>query len=81
MLRISYNLKHMKKLLLYMVFTHSALAVAVQTPKTELYDLIKKILSDSTVYEEIGDWAVGQPKKIPVKWNANKLEMSERHQY
>ena len=50
-----------------MVFTHSALAVAVQTPKTELYDLIKKLLIDSIVYEEVGDWALGQPKKISSK--------------
>lgn len=42
-----------------------------------MYDLVKKLLSDSTVYEEVGDWAVGQPKKFPVKWNADKLEMSE----
>lgn len=53
----------MKKLLLYMVFTHSALAVAVQTPKTELYDLIKKLLSDSIVYEEVGGLGFRSAKK------------------
>lgn len=41
-----------------------------------MYDLIKKLLYDSTGYENVGDWAVGQPKKYPVKWKADKIEMS-----
>lgn len=45
--------------------------------KTELYDLIKKLLYDSTGYENVGDWAVGNPKKYPVKWNADKIDMSD----
>ncbi|HSN60580.1 MAG TPA: hypothetical protein VLR49_06580, partial [Ferruginibacter sp.] len=50
---------------------------AAQTTKTELYDLIKEILYDSTGYENVGDWGVGQPKKFPVKWKADRIEMSE----
>lgn len=47
-----------------------------QTPSTELYDLVRKLVTDSTGYENIGDWAVGNPKKYPVKWKADKIEMS-----
>ncbi len=47
-----------------------------QVPKTELYDLIKKLLYDSTGFENIGDWAVGKPKKYPVSWQSDKIEMS-----
>ncbi len=67
----------MKKLLLYFVFACSNIAASAQTSKTELYDLIKKLIPDSTGYENVGDWSVGQPKKFPVKWKADKIEMSE----
>lgn len=49
---------------------------SAQVPKTELYDLIKKLLYDSTGFENIGDWAVGKPKKYPVSWQSDKIEMS-----
>ena len=55
----------------FIVFTMSA-----QTGRTELYDLIKKLLYDSTGYENVGDWAVGKPAKYPIKWKADKIEMS-----
>ncbi|MFT3981245.1 MAG: hypothetical protein QM687_12290 [Ferruginibacter sp.] len=48
-----------------------------QTPKTELYDLIKKLWMDSTGYESMGDWAVGNPRKYPVKWKEDRVVMSE----
>ncbi len=67
----------MKKLLLYIILTCSIVTASAQSTKTELYDLIKKLLYDSTGYENVGDWAVGQPKKFPVKWKADKIEMSE----
>ncbi len=67
----------MKKLLLYIILTCSTVTASAQSTKTELYDLIKKLLYDSTGYENVGDWAVGQPKKFPVKWKADKIEMSE----
>jgi hypothetical protein len=53
------------------------LAVYSQPAKTELYDLLKKLLYDSTGYENVGDWGVGQPKKFPVNWKADKIEMSD----
>lgn len=61
----------------YLLFAFTALTSAAQTPKTELYDLIKKMLYDSTGYENVGDWGVGQPKKFPVKWKADRIEMSD----
>ncbi|MES2776685.1 MAG: hypothetical protein V4722_21080 [Bacteroidota bacterium] len=67
----------MKKLLLYTFFAPGAISVSAQTTKTELYDLVKKLVTDSTGYENIGDWAVGKPKKYPVIWKADKIEMSE----
>jgi hypothetical protein len=66
----------MKKLILLIIMAGSVFAANAQPAKTELYDLIKKLLTDSTGYENIGDWAVGNPKKFPVKWKADKIEMS-----
>lgn len=51
--------------------------VSAQSPKTELYDLIKKLIPDSSAYEEVGDWSVGEPKKYPVKWQADNIVMSD----
>ena len=67
----------MKKLLLYLLFACITCTSGAQTIKTEMYDLIKKLLSDSTGFENVGDWAVGQPKKFPVKWKTDGIEMSE----
>jgi hypothetical protein len=66
----------MKKLLL-IIFIHGILFPAsAQTGKTELFDLIKKLLYDSTGYENVGDWSVANEKKYPVKWKSDRLEMS-----
>jgi hypothetical protein len=67
----------MRIFILYLLFTCSALTASAQSPKNELYDLIKKLINDSTGYENVGDWAVGQPKKFPVKWNEDRIIMSE----
>jgi hypothetical protein len=67
----------MKKLLLLITICCGAITVPAQSVKTELYDLIKKLLVDSSGYENVGDWAVGSPKKFPVKWKADKIEMSD----
>lgn len=45
--------------------------------KTELSALLKKIICDSSGYENAGDWAVGNAKKFPVKWKEDRLIMSE----
>ncbi len=67
----------MKKLLFYLALSCSALNAIAQSPKTELYDLLVKLMYDSTGYENVGDWAVGKPKKFPVKWKAERIEMSD----
>lgn len=67
----------MKLLILYILISCSTVAATAQSPKTELYDLIKKLLADSTGDENVGDWAVGQPKKFPVKWKDDRVEMSD----
>ncbi len=48
-----------------------------QAKKTELYDLVKKFMADSTGYGSFGDWAVGSPKTYPVKWQEDRVTMSD----
>jgi len=67
----------MKKLVSISALWCMAIAAAAQAPKTELYDLIKKIAYDSTGYENVGNWAVGAPKTFPVKWQDDKITMSD----
>lgn len=67
----------MKKISFYLLLCTTGITAAAQPVKTELYELIKKLLTDSTGYENVGNWAIGQPKKFPVKWKADKIEMSE----
>ena len=66
----------MKKLLVCFLFGFNMLNTYGQSSKIELYNLIKSLLFDSTGYENVGDWAVGNPKKFPVAWKADKIEMS-----
>ena len=55
----------MKKLLLLISVSFGYLAVAAQAPKTELLRPDKKkMLTDSTGYENIGDWGCGAAQKI-----------------
>lgn len=67
----------MKTFVLLFIVCSMATTTYSQAPKVEFYDLIKKLLYDSTGYDNVGDWAVGQPKKYPVKWKADQIEMSE----
>ena len=79
----------MKKLLIAIWAVIFAGTLSAQVKKTtsgtkpslnksvELYDLIKKLWVDSTGYSEVGDWAVGNPKKFPVKWKEDRIIMSE----
>ena len=66
----------MKQIVALLLFLTAWLAAFAQVPKTEVYDLVKALITDSTGYENVGDWAVGQPKKLPVKWRNDKIEMS-----
>ena len=48
-----------------------------QTKKTELFDLIKIFVQDSSEYPTTGDWAVGEPKTFPVQWESDRIIMSD----
>ncbi len=67
----------MKRFLLSVLFIYSSVAVSAQTQKIELYDMIKKLIPDSSGYENVGDWSVGSPKQFPVKWESENLTMSD----
>ncbi len=67
----------MKKLLLNIAILCTAFTATAQSPKTELYDLIKKLLTDSTGYENVGDWNAGAQKNFPVKWKEDRVQMSD----
>lgn len=66
----------MKKLLLVTIICCYYVTAMAQPVKTELYDLIKKLLPDSTGFDNVGDWGVGNPKKFPVLWKNDRVEMS-----
>ena len=68
--------KSMKKIL-FILLAVCSIKASAQLPKVELYDLVKKLLYDSTGYSNVGDWAVGQPKRFPVKWNEDRVIMSD----
>lgn len=70
------KLDHMKATLVMLMTCFTAL-VNGQVSQTNLYDLIRSLLYDSTGYENVGDWGVGAPDKFPVKWEADRIEMSE----
>lgn len=67
----------MKKTVLCILVAFTACGALAQTTKVELYDLVKKLSYDSTGYENVGDWAVGLPKKFPIKWKTDRIEMSD----
>ncbi len=67
----------MKKIILYIVLGFISSSISAQSVKTELYELVKKLIPDSTGYENVGDWGVGKPKKFPIKFKEDRLIMSE----
>ncbi len=64
------------KELLTLLLLSTGLSVYAQ-PQTELYDLLKKFIYDSTGFSNVGDWAVGNAKKYPVKWKEDRIIMSD----
>lgn len=66
----------MKKILLATIIAIAGVSANAQT-KTELYDLVKKFLYDSTGYSNTGDWNIGQSKTFPVKWKEDRIIMSD----
>ncbi len=66
----------MQKFLIILLACLTGISLNAQPAKTDLYDFIKAFLYDSTGYENVGDWATGKPKKYPVKWETQHVEMS-----
>jgi hypothetical protein len=67
----------MRFIFLFIMLPAIKWSVTAQATKTGLYDLIKNLMYDSTGYENVGDWAVGDAKKYPVKWKDDGIIMSE----
>jgi hypothetical protein len=67
----------MKKLALSILLSCITVIISAQSYKIELYDFIKKLLYDSTGYENVGSWAVDEPKKYPVAWKTEGIVMSD----
>jgi len=67
----------MKKLILSVLLSCITIMIAAQSRKTDIYDLFKKLVCDSTGFENVGDWAVGEPKQFPVTWKTDNLVMSD----
>ncbi|MEI9958305.1 MAG: hypothetical protein WDM90_18825 [Ferruginibacter sp.] len=65
-----------KAILLFSLFVFSSYSFS-QTRKVVLFDLVKKLVQDSTPYASVGDWAVGKPNTYPIKWKADKVEISD----
>jgi hypothetical protein len=62
---------------IFCILIFSTVSASAQSPKIELYNLIKQLLTDSSGYENVGDWSVGKPKKFSVKWQEDRIVMSE----
>jgi hypothetical protein len=67
----------MKQLFLSAFFICCTTIMYAQQPKPTLYDLVKSLVTDANGYENVGDWAVDNPKKFAVKWKENKITMSD----
>lgn len=48
-----------------------------QTKKTELYNLVKVFVQDTSEYETVGDWSANETDAKTVKWTSDHLEMSD----
>lgn len=49
----------------------------VYSQKTELYDLVNKLIPDSSGHENVGSWGIGKSRIYPVAWKANHIERSK----
>lgn len=70
-------MNNMRFIFLFLMLLAIKSPVSAQTTKIGLYDLIKNFMYDSTGYENVGDWAVDNPKKYPVKWKDDGIIMSD----
>jgi hypothetical protein len=62
---------------LFSIFLFAFVHVSGQTKKSDLFNLIKKISLDSSRYESVGDWSISKTSAYPIKWQSDRLEMSD----
>lgn len=67
----------MKAFFIFLAASFLSYQANAQASQTTLYNLVKQFAYDSTGYTNVGDWAIGKPKRFPVKWKADRIEMSE----
>lgn len=67
----------MKNIVISFILLITTFSAFSQAKKTELYDLVKNFVADSTLYASPGDWAVGLPATYPVQWKTDRIEMSD----
>lgn len=67
----------MKAGLIATAFCLILLSARAQKGSTELYELLKGFMYDSTGYENVGEWAVDNPSKFPVSWESDGIIMSQ----
>ena len=51
--------------------------VSYAQKQVELFSLIKSFIPDSSEYSAVGDWAVGKPATYWVKWESDRVTMSD----
>ena len=67
--------KFMRSIFIVLILAASSVSFS-QTRGTELSTLITKLITDSTGFENVGDWAIGNATKYPVTWKTD-LVMSD----
>lgn len=67
--------KFMRSIFIVLILATSSISFS-QTRGTELSTLITKLITDSTGFENVGDWAIGNATKYPVTWKTD-LVMSD----
>lgn len=51
--------------------------VSYSQKQVELFNLVKAFIPDSSEYSAVGNWAVGKPTTYPVKWENDRVTMSD----
>ena len=67
----------MQKMLLLSALLLFTSASFGQVKKINLFDFVKKFIQDSSEFETSGDWAVGHAATYPIKWQSDRIEMSD----
>lgn len=62
--------KFMRSIFIVLILASASVSLG-QTRGTELSTLVTKLITDSTGFENVGDWAVGNATKYPVMWKTD----------